>query len=234
MSYGRPNNRGVPAGRVAWVRDGKAAVDSSLPLAVGDVLEFWTNKGHFAHTVGAVETDERGLYLMSPAKPVGKGDRVFRVRSAAAAFADDPLLPKVPVRGSASVVAGEPLSVRFRLAEEAAAAPEPEPLHPFPPMRDDGAVGEFQGDVVEPARTRAVTAEDVAALISTAWARPSSPWRTWRCWWRGSRASASRPSTKPARARWGSYARTCSPPLAGARSCAAPTGRSFRRCAARV
>ena len=165
MSYGRPNNRGVPAGRVAWVRDGKAAVDSSLPLAVGDVLEFWTNKGHFAHTVGAVETDERGLYLMSPAKPVGKGDRVFRVRSAAAAFADDPLLPKVPVRGSASVVAGEPLSVRFRLAEEAAAAPEPEPLHPFPPMRDDGAVGEVQGDVVEPARTRAVTAEDVAAHI---------------------------------------------------------------------
>ena len=178
MSYGRPNNRGVLAGRVAWVRDGKAAVDSSLALSVGDVLEFWTNKGHFAHTVSSLETDGRGYVVLSPAKPVGKGDRVFRVRSAAAAFEDNPLLPKVAVRGSASLVVGQPLSMDFRLVagEGLGAAPDggrgvegrgadPAQRHSFPPAIDPAAVGSFEGQEVESARTRAVTAEDVRSHV---------------------------------------------------------------------
>lgn len=178
MSYGRPNNRGVLAGRVAWVRGGKAAVDSSLPLSAGDVLEFWTNKGHFAHTVAALETDERGYVVLSPEKPVGKGDRVFRVRSAAAAFEDNPLLPKVAVRGSVSLVVDEPLSVDFSLAATEGAClsvaeanldcdgcEPPVGIHPFPPALDPLARGSFEGDRVELARTRAVTAEDVASHV---------------------------------------------------------------------
>src|SRR5699024_9240235 len=48
MSYGRPNNRGVLVGRVASVKNGVAAIAAERALARGDVLEFWTNKGHFA------------------------------------------------------------------------------------------------------------------------------------------------------------------------------------------
>lgn len=173
MSYGRPNNRGVLAGRVAWVRDGRAGIDTVLQLAEGDVLEFWTNKGHFAHTVSSLATDGRGCAVLAPAKPVGKGDRVFRVRSAAAAFVDNPLLPRVAVDGSASLVVGQPLSMSFRLAsgEGSVAAldegrgADSAQSHPFPPAVDPAAVGSFEGQEVEAARTRAVTAEDVGSHV---------------------------------------------------------------------
>ncbi|MFR8009251.1 MAG: peptidase U32 family protein, partial [Gordonibacter urolithinfaciens] len=101
MSYGRPNNRGVFVGRVAYARDGVAAIAAEEELHEGDVLEFWTNKGHFAHTLGPLEADKAGNVRTAPQRAVGKGDRVFRVRNAATGFADDPLAPRVRVVGSA-------------------------------------------------------------------------------------------------------------------------------------
>ena len=117
MSYGRPNNRGVFVGRVAYARDGVAAIAAEEELHEGDVLEFWTNKGHFAHTLGPLEADKAGNVRTAPQRAVGKGDRVFRVRNAATGFADDPLAPSMRVVGSARLRIGEPLRIEFRLAD---------------------------------------------------------------------------------------------------------------------
>ena len=153
MSYGRPNNRGAFVGRVASVRDGVVTLAAEQLISEGDVLEFWTNKGHFAHVLDRVERGRGREVRLAVDRPVGKGDRVFRVRSAEAAFADDALEPRVPVAGTATLKIGEPLAVRFAVA--------------------DGRVGEggeaiaaaAEGAPVEAARTKAVTAEDVRAHI---------------------------------------------------------------------
>ena len=71
MSSGRPNNRGVFVGRVASVKNGKAAVACERPIVAGDVLEFWTNKGHFAYTVSQVDADRNGNLLLAPERAVG-------------------------------------------------------------------------------------------------------------------------------------------------------------------
>ena len=159
MSYGRPNNRGVFVGRVASLRDGVAAIAAEEELHEGDVLEFWTNKGHFAHTLGPLERDKAGNVRTSPQRAVGKGDRVFRVRNAAAGFADDPLAPRVPVSGTVKLRIGEPLHMEFRLAEGADAVTK----SGGSPLTE--SVGRAEGPVVEAARTKAVTAEDVRAHV---------------------------------------------------------------------
>ena len=151
MSYGRPNNRGVFVGRVASVKDGAAAIAVERPLVVGDVLEFWTNKGHFAYTLDALAYDGEGRVLVAPDRAVGKGDRVFRVRSAEAAYEDDPMEPRVPVAGSVRARVGEPLRIEFRLAPSAG--------DKRPEARE--AVGAAEGEVVEPARTKPLTERDV-------------------------------------------------------------------------
>ncbi|RDB55528.1 peptidase U32 [Paraeggerthella hongkongensis] len=155
MSYGRPNNRGVFVGRVASAKGGVATVATERELVRGDVLEFWTNKGHFAYTLDSVELDREGNVRVSPERPVGKGDRVFRVRSAAAAFEDDAFEPRVPIVGRAVLKIGESLRVEFSLAPRAAvrasAASE--------------ALAVAEGEVVEAARTKPVSADDVRAHI---------------------------------------------------------------------
>lgn len=47
------------------------------------------------------------------------GDRVFRVRSAEAAFEDDAREPRVPLVGTATLHIGEPLRMEFHPAAEA-------------------------------------------------------------------------------------------------------------------
>lgn len=151
MSYGRPNNRGVFIGRVASVRDGVAALAVDEEVHEGDVLEFWTNKGHFAHTLAAISRERTGLICTSPERPVGKGDRVFRVRNAAAAFVDDPLMPRIPVAGSITLRVGQPLHMEFRVTDESRCA--------------SAAVGAAEGSPVESARTKAVTLDDVRSHV---------------------------------------------------------------------
>ena len=164
MSYGRPNNRGVFIGRVASVRNGKAAVAADQEIVAGDVLEFWTNKGHFAYTVSQVEKDRNGNVLLAPERAVGKGDRVFRVRSAQAAFADDGKSPRVVVNGAATLRIGQPLHIEFSLAN----VPENTRALRYAAKRfgeNQLPVGAADGPIVEPARTKAVTESDVRAHI---------------------------------------------------------------------
>ena len=92
MSYGRPNNRGVFVGRVVRAKEGKVTLDTETELHVGDAIEFWTNRGHFVHTIDGFENTKEssrsGKVTLSVERAVGKGDRVFRVRNAEAAFID--------------------------------------------------------------------------------------------------------------------------------------------------
>lgn len=147
MGYGRPNNRGVFIGRVSKIVDGRVEVALEMPAVPGDILEFWTNKGHFTYTLTDNDrlTDRKAVLL--PDRAVGKGDRVFRVRSAAAAFVDDAFEPRISVDGRASVLIGQPLRVEVW------------------PVSDPSLYTIAEGAVVEPARTRAVSAQDVRAHV---------------------------------------------------------------------
>ncbi len=157
MSYQRPNNRGAFIGRVAAMRDGAALVAGEYDLSEGDVLEFWTGRGHVAQTLGKTNADTQGRAIVpldaKAARSVRTGDRVFRVRSAKAAFEDDPLEPRIPISGIVSLKLGRPLRMEFRLAGQ---APAPAP---------NDAKGVAVGEVVEQARTKAVTKDDVRTHI---------------------------------------------------------------------
>lgn len=172
MSYQRPNNRGLFLGRVDEVRDGAAYLKSAHALTEGDVLEFWTRKGNGTLTLGPVRTDKKGRYhlpLEGKTRTVKVGDRVFRVRSAEAAFEDDAREPRVPLVGTATLHIGEPLRMEFRPASEADI--EGAPLTSLAVARrlqaafPDGVSGVAEGAPVEAARTRAVSFDDVAAHI---------------------------------------------------------------------
>ena len=169
MSYQRPNNRGLFLGRVDEVRDGAAYLKSAHALTEGDVLEFWTRKGNGTLTLGPVRTDKKGRYhlpLEGKTRTVKAGDRVFRVRSAEAAFEDDAREPRVPLVGTATLHIGEPLRMEFHPAAEADIEGAPRTTlavarrlqAAFP----DGVSGVAEGAPVEAARTRAVSFDDVA------------------------------------------------------------------------
>lgn len=144
MSYRRPNNRGVFVGRVTHVQGREASIESSVDLHEGDVLEFWTNKGHFACTVDSSCVKTGDGYRMSPGRKVGRGDRVFRVRDASLAFVDDSFEPRVPVKAVVKMRLGEPLSVRVEAR---------------------GFEASFEGAVVEAARTKSIFEDEVREHI---------------------------------------------------------------------
>ncbi len=155
MSYQRPNNRGVAVGRVNKTDSEAVYLDPTKRLVKGDILEVWTGKGRAVVTVDDPKPDKKGLVRI----PFGKidretrairyDDRVFRVRSAAAAFVDDELLPKVVVDGRVTLRLGEPALVEFWPAAGM--------------VDEDGTLplGAAEGNPVELARTKAVTAEEI-------------------------------------------------------------------------
>ena len=154
MSYQRPNNRGVAVGRVSRVSEEALWLAPTKRLAAGDVLEVWTGKGRATVTVADAKPGKDGLVKVPFGKidrelrAVRKDDRVFRVRSAEAAFADDALEPRVPVDGRVVLRVGSPALVEFWPADwDETAGQEP--------------IGEAVGAEVELARTKAVTAAEV-------------------------------------------------------------------------
>lgn len=129
MSYRRPNNRGVFLGRVlSYDRNRRVAlVKLSLPLRVGDGVEFWVSEG------GRVGVKVRRLVVKGqerPAAEVGEavevavagrvkpGDRVFKTadsaleREAQESFAAFRERKKIPLFFEVRVEGGKPVAVR--------------------------------------------------------------------------------------------------------------------------
>lgn len=154
MSYQRPNNRGVFLGRVTRVVKDSAFVHVEKPLNVGDVLEVWNKKGRSLFTLANLTPLKDGSIRLPFVKGdkttqfIKEGDRVFRVRNAAAAFEADPFEPRIPV----NVECYLPLGHSVRLVVEACGRVD-EDGYPY--------YVEVTGDKVELARTKPVTVQDV-------------------------------------------------------------------------
>ena len=154
MSYTRPNNRGVPLGRVEKTLPGHATIVLDRSLESADTIEFWTAAGRFAQPAGELGLDV-GSASAAPAGAsvtlavegaVRPGDRVFRVVNAALTDAARRSWQSVeerrpvPVRVSVTLHIGEPARLELTAAGGAVTA---------------------TGPLVEAARTKAVTADEV-------------------------------------------------------------------------
>lgn len=154
MSYARPNNRGVLVGRVAEMGQGRASLVLDRSLESGDVIEFWTASGRFSQPVGemalrngvanAAPEGERVSIVVE--KPVRAADRVFRVVNAALTEAarrswqsTEERRP-IPADVHVKLRSGKPIEIG---------------------VEADGHVVTVTGPVVEAARTKAVTAQEV-------------------------------------------------------------------------
>lgn len=155
MSYRRPNNRGVPIGRVASTRGTDASIALDAALDAEDTIEFWTGRGRFAQPAGTLRF-EGAEHVSAPAgrtvtvtvsEPVAQGDRVFRVRNAALTaaaartFSDPSAAAPIDLSFHVTVVEGRPLAVSVADGQ--------------------GRQATATGPVVERARTKSVTAEEV-------------------------------------------------------------------------
>ncbi len=143
MSYGRPNNRGVAIGRVASCAEDSASFRTEVDVHAGDVVEFWTNRGHFTAELGN-DASAGSMASVPVDQRTSKGDRVFRVRNAATAFQDDAFAPRIPISGRIELLIGKPAKISFSTGEVTCTV---------------------EGEVVEPARTKALDAADVAAHV---------------------------------------------------------------------
>jgi putative protease len=158
MSYQRPNNRGVPLGRVAETRPGRAVVALERALESGDTIEFWTAAGRFAQAAGplgigdatATAAPAGAKVSVAVENPVRSGDRVFRVVNAALMEAARRSWQSAeekrafPLRVHVRVRIGEPLSLT---------------------LESSGVSVTATGAVVESARTRPVTVDDVVEHV---------------------------------------------------------------------
>jgi len=177
MSYKRPNNRGVPVGRVARFEGSEPVLALDTALDSADTIEFWTTRGRFAQKVGPMRLKGQPV-AVGPAgqkvsikaeKPVSQGDRVFRVANALLddaarrTFAEAATDASRPVDVAVQVVVGEPLRITLRFEDFS---------------------GSAVGPVVEAARTKPVTSEEIVehvgrlggtAFIAEAWDVTLSP-----------------------------------------------------------
>jgi U32 family peptidase len=154
MSYSRPNNRGVLVGRVASGGRAGAVVAIERALESGDRIEVWTGDGRFAQVASDFEVEGHRVPV-APAgssativfdRPVRAGDRVFRVASASLneaarrTFVGEREHRPTPVAFAVRLRVGSPMAITATAA---------------------GLTATVEGAVVEPARTKPVTAEEV-------------------------------------------------------------------------
>lgn len=151
MSWQRPNNRGQFAGRIKTADEHAVSFVSEVGLAPGDLLEAWTRRGNVRLSVPPdARLGKKTVTIPLPQESgrIHVGDRIFRIRSAQAAFSRDDHEPRIPVTGQVTLMQGQPLQMVFR----------PLPLfgRALPSVQ-----GAATGQEVEAARTRAVTEQDV-------------------------------------------------------------------------
>ena len=167
MSYTRPNNRGVPLGRVAGTSPGRATIALDRSLESADVIEFWTATGRFAQPAGELGL-ELGSAAAAPAgervtivleHPVRPGDRVFRVVNAA--------LTEAARRSWQSAEERRPVAVRIGVTLRVG---EPARLE----MTALDTSVSASGPMVERARTKPITADEVVEHVGRLGGTPYS------------------------------------------------------------
>lgn len=145
MSYKRPNNRGSVVGRVSGFKNGMVCINTTQDICVGDLLEVWTSKGRITHEVAQTDDIDSKKVKLAIRGAVSVNDRIFRVRSAQ-------LQKDVATRTSAGMQSS-PINIIVR-------AIEGEPL--FIGISDAyGIAGTAEGQIVERARTKALTRADI-------------------------------------------------------------------------
>ncbi len=168
MSYTRPNDRGVLVGRVDSVRGGEAHVALDRPVEEGDRLEFWTASGRLTQDVRRMRLGDREVstapggtvVALTAEGSVRSGDRVFRVRHASLeeaarrTFTRAEEMRPVPLDIAVRLRVGEPLRIR---------------------VSAQGVSAEAEGVTVEPARTKAITAEQVMEHVGRLGGTPYEP-----------------------------------------------------------
>ncbi len=156
MSWRRPNNRGVPVGRLVSVGGERAVLALERALDAGDTIEVWTRRGRFAQRAGRMSVGgsptshapagtRADLVLEEHA---AAGDRVFRVANASLLEAARRTYARegaaVPLDLRVRVIVGQPLAVTAAGGGRSATA---------------------EGAAVERARTKRVTAEEVMGHV---------------------------------------------------------------------
>ncbi len=161
MSSKRPNNRGMQVGRVSGMRDGVVTLDLDTSIGAGDLLEFWTSQGRFTQEMSFIQPDpahENSVRVIVE-RPVSRGDRVFRVRNAE-------LLRKAAMRFNGRAEVGNAGIVELKAHIVIRIG---EPLRVTLTRWNVDAVDEVSatstGPVIEAARTRPLTEEDVREHI---------------------------------------------------------------------
>ena len=148
MSYDRPNNRGLFIGRVKkkrifGERTTELEIEAQVELRVGDTINVWTKHGGVVLKVPAdAKFSGKKVKFQTSVncKDVREKDRVFRVRSVDGDFKADLKEPKIPLSANLTLKIGEP--IKFEVSAK-------------------GETVSVSGDVVEAARTKAVTESDV-------------------------------------------------------------------------
>ena len=126
---------------------------------MGDVLEIWTKRGRSTIKVDkTTKLKDSGAEFQINGRDfslrnVRKSDRVFRVKSAEGAFEVDVFAPKVPVNCKVELKVGKPSKISFIPAKNT----------PVPNWATEPVL--IEGSVVEEARTKAVTKQEVKEHI---------------------------------------------------------------------
>lgn len=150
MSYARPNNRGLFVGRIKskrilGERRVQLEIESDVSLFAGDTITVWTKHGTTAIVIpNSISTKGKRFKFETDinCKDVREKDRVFRVRSAEDEFHENFSEPRLPISASLVLEIGQPSRLTVISGEKSVY---------------------IEGSIVEPARTKVVSREDVEA-----------------------------------------------------------------------
>lgn len=157
MSYERSNNRGELIGSVSKAQGRRALVVADAPMGAGDLLEFRpvAEPDQFLTALCPEDVSAGGTVWVDLKRPMAPGTPVRLLRSRAAldraaraTSRDVPRKRLVDVEVVCHV--GEPLVVRLTAVAT---------------LHGESVSAEAQGPVVEPARTRELTEQDVAEHV---------------------------------------------------------------------
>ena len=147
MSYDRPNNRGLFAGRVKnkrifSERKVELEIEAEAKISAGDTINIWTKHGGTVLKVpdnAAIKNSRIKFVVAENCKDVRVKDRVFRVKAKDDEFKFDLFEPRIPIDVSMKLKLSEPFEIK---------------------VKAQGISAAVRGEVVDEAKTKAVTKDE--------------------------------------------------------------------------